>query len=108
MSSSKDDKQIGNYEGIKPHRCAARLNDFLRVVPEMFNISEYKRIASLTYKCFRSKEGEEPTEEYTYLTADEVKFYEEFKKQGLFPKQTFNVNYFKDKPEGKSKTRPSM
>jgi hypothetical protein len=73
----------------QPHRCDARLTDFISGIGSTLSFKVGKELFGLYIRCLRSEYGEEPKEPYKYLSPKQRKFYADAEKNGCIRNKFF-------------------
>ena len=79
------------YYGMRPYRCTDRFNDWLSSLATLDNPVKQYRIFKVFVQCVRSKENEEPKDDYYYLSRREAIFFLERKMSGMMRTKMFET-----------------
>ena len=79
------------YYGMRPYRCADRLNDWIASTACLDNPVKQFRLVKLFYQCARSEAEQEPKDDYTYLSRKESLFFLERKMSGMMRVRMFET-----------------
>ena len=79
------------YYGMRPYRCTDRFNDWLSSLATLDNPAKQYRIFKVFVKCAVSNEGEEPKDDYFYLSRREAIFFLERKLSGMMRTKMFET-----------------